>query len=357
MFFCEKNDRKVRVMRIGLLTFHRAHNYGALLQCFALQQVLKSMGHDVFVIDYRQPYIERKYKLKIKRVIKRLLFFPKLKEYLCSKYKYTSFFRNFNLTKKCDAKHIPEFDIYVVGSDQLWSLDCTNGIDPVYTGNFYHKSGARLIGYSISVNQESLKKLSDETIKEIIERFWVISFREKSVAQELSRRIGRTFDQTIDPTLLADGSLWEPLIDGAAKKRKYILLYEVRKPSNNKDALLEKTKDLAQKKHVDVIDLSQNNYTVSDFVTAFYYAECVVTSSFHASVFAIIFQKPLCAFLLQDGNDGRYKDLLESVGAKSFIYRLEDSIVDYPIGDYLLIQSRLDQIRKDSVDYLKKAFL
>lgn len=46
-------------MKIGILTFHRAINYGAVLQCYALSEVLKKMGHDVFVIDYRQPRVER----------------------------------------------------------------------------------------------------------------------------------------------------------------------------------------------------------------------------------------------------------------------------------------------------------
>ena len=49
-------------MKIGILTFHRAHNYGAVLQCYALQEVLKGMGHDVEVIDYRQKWTEEVYK-------------------------------------------------------------------------------------------------------------------------------------------------------------------------------------------------------------------------------------------------------------------------------------------------------
>ena len=48
-------------MRIGILTFHRAHSYGAVLQCYALQQTLAQMEHEVWVIDYRQPYIENLY--------------------------------------------------------------------------------------------------------------------------------------------------------------------------------------------------------------------------------------------------------------------------------------------------------
>ena len=62
----EEND-----MRIGILTFHRAHNYGAVLQCYALQETLKRMGHDVQVIDYRQPWIEDFYNLFCRNMIRR----------------------------------------------------------------------------------------------------------------------------------------------------------------------------------------------------------------------------------------------------------------------------------------------
>ena len=60
----EVDDPKIdwKKMKIGILTFHRAHNYGAVLQCYAMQEILRRMGHDVQVIDYRQPWIEEFYK-------------------------------------------------------------------------------------------------------------------------------------------------------------------------------------------------------------------------------------------------------------------------------------------------------
>ena len=61
--FDKKIDRQK--MKIGILTFHRAHNYGAVLQCYALQEIMRRRGHDVRVIDYRQPWIEEFYKLLI----------------------------------------------------------------------------------------------------------------------------------------------------------------------------------------------------------------------------------------------------------------------------------------------------
>lgn len=343
-------------MKVGILTFHRAHNYGALLQCYALQSVLMSMGCDVFVIDYRQPFIESRYRLKWCRVLKLLIAPLKLKRYLQSQFGYNSFFRWFKLSQKCDAKHIPlDFDAYIIGSDQLWSLDCTNGLDPVYTGDFDHKENSRIVGYSISVNKKSLQDISDETLGKILKRFNAISFRESFAMQDVADRVGNIYPQTLDPTLLADVNIWRSMLSSRFKKGKYVLFYEVRKPQKNKDVLLKKTIAFAQKKGLNVVDLSKGCLPVDDFVSAFSNAECVVTSSFHASVFALIFHKPLCAFLLGDGNDNRYKELLETINATSFLYDLSDDIVDFPKGDYMTIQEKLDQLKASSLYYLKRA--
>ena len=70
-------------MKIGILTFHRAINYGAVLQCYALQETLKRMGHNVEVIDYRQPMIEKAYKcIKWNWLAKKIIKFWKLPGYL-----------------------------------------------------------------------------------------------------------------------------------------------------------------------------------------------------------------------------------------------------------------------------------
>ena len=65
-------------MKIGILTFHRAHNYGAVLQCYALQEILQRLGYDVYVIDYRQPTLEYAYKYWNFRTILESLRSPKL---------------------------------------------------------------------------------------------------------------------------------------------------------------------------------------------------------------------------------------------------------------------------------------
>ena len=132
-------------MKVGIITFHRAWNYGAVLQCYALQQAIKDLGHDVMVIDYRQPAIEKCYQaFSLKGSIKALLKPGKYSEqgflYRNRIRKEFTEFRDrfFDLTAPCTQSSIPDdFDVYIIGSDQLWVPNWTGGyFDEVYFGNF-----------------------------------------------------------------------------------------------------------------------------------------------------------------------------------------------------------------------------
>ena len=128
-------------MRIGIITYHRAFNYGAVLQCFALQELLKSMDHEIQVVDYRQPFIEKLYRPSImeqtwqnKFSIKALLAIPsKIKTRNQLQPIFESFVnQHLSLSEKCDAKSLPAFDVYLVGSDQMWSINCVGNLSLIH---------------------------------------------------------------------------------------------------------------------------------------------------------------------------------------------------------------------------------
>ena len=118
-------------MKIGILTFHRAHNYGAVLQCYALQEVLKGMGHDVEVIDYRQKWTEEVYKpfspmvmkVRCKGIRSKIHYINDFyKRYTAVKKKKASFeaFNSKFLTiskQYCIGEQL-NYDVCIVGSDQ-----------------------------------------------------------------------------------------------------------------------------------------------------------------------------------------------------------------------------------------------
>lgn len=354
-------------MKVGILTFHRAHNYGAVLQCYALQEILKRMGHDVQVIDYRQPWIEEFYSFFSKRMFAdaeglsgKVAYLKKnLKKFLLAPMKCHDFgvFRNnyLDLTVPC-GKDIPQdFDCYVIGSDQLWSLHCLGGVpDDIYFGKFQIKSGNRIIGYAISADMKSVEAIEKE-LPLLLSGFASVSMREKEIAEKVAEASGMPCDVCVDPTLLTDANLWHPLIDDKWKDRKYVLVYEVRWKDENKGLLKRKAEELASVigDGCEVIDLSRVNRPVTDFISLFRYASYVVTTSFHGCVFSLLFERPFYALPLWNGYDLRYKELLDAVGASDRLTDGSEELIPEQM-DYTGIKASLDKLRSSSLSYLEK---
>lgn len=354
-------------MKVGILTFHRAHNYGAVLQCYALQETLKRMGHDVQVIDYAQPWIEEFYKLFSKDMFRNSEGFSgkcaylkkNLKKFLLapSRCQHFNMFRlNYlDQTLTC-GKDIPmDFDCYVIGSDQLWSLHCVGGVsDEVYFGRFRRRDSSRVIGYAISADMKSVSEISAD-LPLIIKNFDALSMREKEVADAVSEASGAECDVCVDPTLLTDAALWQPLIRNKWKRRKYVLMYEVRWKDENKGLLRKKAEQIAARigGGCEVIDLSRVDRTVTDFVSLFKYAEYVVTTSFHGCVFSILFERPFYALPLWNGYDIRYRELLSHLGLSERFVAAEDALEPQPL-DYTEVNKALSELKKSSLSYLEK---
>ena len=355
-------------MKVGILTFHRAHNYGAVLQCYALQEILKRKGHDVQVIDYRQPWIEEFYKFFSKRLFAdaegvsgKMAYLKKnLKKFLLAPMKSHDFaiFRNnhLDMTVPC-GKDIPQdFDCYVIGSDQLWSLHCLGGVrDDIYFGRFPLKSGSRIVGYAISADMKSVEAVEDD-LPLLLSGFASVSMREREIAEKVSEASGRPCEVCVDPTLLADPTLWKPLVNDKWKDRKYVLVYEVRWKDGNKGLLRRKAEELAAGigDGCEVIDLSRVNRPVTDFVSLFRYASYVVTTSFHGCVFSLLFERPFYALPLWNGYDLRYRELLEAVGASDRLVSADSELRQEQM-DYKGIRVALDELRASSLSYLEKS--
>ena len=321
-------------MRIGILTFHRAYNYGAVLQCYALQQYLLSQGHKVEVIDYMQPWVDACFKPFSMIMFRYNLHHPKLmyrffalydkRKKMLAKRKtiFTTFCSKYLLISSehfTEKEKMPQdYDAYIIGSDQLWGILCLGGkFDDVYLGLFPHKENAKVIGFSISSDINSINILAEAgRLNSILKCFSAISFREKNIADKVSSITNTTIPVTVDPTLLADEQLWVSLIDNKWKSLDYVVIYQVRGITKNKSMLYEKASRIASMigKNCKIIDLSDMSYSVTDFVSIIKYAKFVITTSFHATVFSIIFKTPFYVIKLNDGRDNRYVDLCCSLG-------------------------------------------
>ncbi|MCM1518489.1 MAG: polysaccharide pyruvyl transferase family protein [Pseudoflavonifractor sp.] len=348
-------------MRIGLLTFHRALNYGAVLQCYALQQELRRHGHDVDVIDYRQPVVEEAYRpIKWKWLIKKILLPWRLPPYLRQVAALRRGHRTFgrfrdqflSLSPACGRDDVPSgYDGYVIGSDQLWARHITGDFDPVYFGDFTRRPDSRLVGYAVSANIGSMRQLGNDAQRRV-NAFDAFSFRERALAEGITRPDGSPLEITLDPTLLADPSIWEPMIDRQLEEGRYVVLYEVRRRSDDPGLLRRHADRLAASLGWRVVDLSANDADVGRFVSALRYAGCVITSSFHATAFSLIFNRPFYTYMLHDGHDSRYVDLLSAIGLDGALVEPDFEPSDIPVHDFESAHRGLDAMRDKSLRFL-----
>lgn len=349
-------------MKIGILTFHRAHNYGAVLQCYALQEVLGGLGHDVQVIDYRQPYIESVYAVFSWKRFFSLLWHLHAKTFLRylkhigrrvhRAYVYHHFRDAYlHLTRPCSSRDIPSLEGYVIGSDQVWSLHCTEVMDKVYWGQFGRRRRSRVVGYAISVTGESLQKIGERKIKECLPTFSALSFRERKIREEIFRMTGIVGEVVLDPTLLLPTNGWDKLADGNCRDSVVVYLLDYRFSRKVKKEIYEKISQLASSLHCGIMDLSDNRMSPTAFVAWFRAARYVVTNSFHGVAFALTFRKPLYAIRCHDMLDERYVNLLTMVGGQAML--VDEDFLPIPLFvDYAPIGRMLDEERRKSMDYL-----
>lgn len=352
-------------MKIGILTFHNACNFGAVLQCYALQETLINLGHEVKVIDYRNVWVEdiykpfscnvlRHYIHNPRTFVKYLLgYFRRKKTYTLCSYGFSEFVNKYIYLSKCkNIKCVNDFDYIIIGSDQLWGLSCLGGaFDDVYLGNFSHDN-TKLIGYAISADLKSLQRLNESRqLSYAVDNFSAFSCREQTNADYICDVIGRKVDVCVDPTLLLPYSGWDKIVSEGWKKKNYIVLYQVRYTAGQKQLLINLAQKTAKSFGGDctVVDLS-NGYSVEDFVSAIKYAKLVITSSFHATVFSLIFKTNFYSIRLSDGHDDRYVSLLHELGLDGRIVDLENELPDVKQA---LPYYSLEKITYKSIDFLK----
>lgn len=359
-------------MNIGILTFHCAHNYGAVLQCYALQETLKSMGHDVEVIDYRPHYLIDVYKRNVFHRIwskNPLILVKKMfHELLITKERKnrSTAFDNFIAEKLClsepiQGKDIPSvYDAYIIGSDQVWNPNITKGFDDIYFGHFKFPKGKRkYISYAVSMEVESLKAEYETYIKKQLLNFDAISVREKYLQKLLEPLTHKHIELVIDPTLLISKQAWNKLVTKPFVNGKYVLVYFTR--IDNSAVTLAKC--IADKIGAKVIKISAtlhyklNKYEGSSpemFVSLIKYAECVVTTSFHGTAFSLIFNKPFYYIKLHDNKNTRVLSLLS-------LLNLQDRAIIPNVGvefkeiNYGEANTILSEMRQKSIKYITNA--
>ena len=359
-------------MKIGILTYHNAHNYGAVLQCYALKETLKSMGHEVNVIDYHNSAIDKYYvnnrSFNLRNIIINLLHgnFSKIsslrkkdqmqKEIVPLRSGiFEGFQQRFLDLFPCIENKIPScFDAYVIGSDMLWDDVCLGGrFDKVYWGDFEKKKSSKVVGYAISGTPKSFKKCADRFSFDFLKNFTSFSVRENKLKTIIEDTINKPVNVCLDPTLITEAHLWDGILNKNWANKKYILTYFLSLNKVMREELTQKTRILAQEKGYEVIDLDVDTkpINVEDFVSLIKFAQYVITDSFHGTAFSLIFNKSFHVLRLNKDHDARYADVLERLGMNNLLVSPEFT-PEFPIIDYESVNKLYSDMKRASLEYL-----
>lgn len=362
--------------KIGIITFHSAHNYGAMLQAYALQKKIENMGQEVNIIDYRTSKIDNQYKvfnIKSKnpiKVIKKIITSIRFYKLNSKRFKTFEKFMNENMKLSKRISKIKDldkykFDAYITGSDQVWNPNIVGELSDVYTLNFGDNNLKR-ISYAASIGNGFIEEKYKSDYKEKISNINYVSVREEDARRCLKEIINKNIEVVLDPTLLLTKSEWNKEIENYNREReKYILAYVVQE----NEEYLKIVNDLSKKTGLKVIHFSMKNhgyknilksaYTEGplEFVNYIKNAEYVVATSFHATVFSIIFNKKF--FIVPHKQTGaRVTNLLDKLGIKGRTFNTYEEFkdVDYTFEtDWENVNKKLEEERQKSMNWLNNA--
>lgn len=365
-------------MRIGILTFHRAENFGAVLQAYALQTFLRNNGYEALIIDYRNHNIEAMYDIFNPRVLfTRKNIFVSLRLYLSKfknvcdrktcKSKYRKF-RNdfFYQTRKINSLQslIKDFDCVIVGSDQVWNLHLTGGLDKNFFLGFTKKNtGIKKIAYAASAEIDPCNLLSrhKDRIEYLLNDFDYLSVREEFLRDEIKKYTNKKIEICLDPTFLLEKKYYEKMIQNPLDEN-YILVYHMT-PIPTGSVLAA---NIAALKGAKVIEIHVGHGSVKgdechkvnlgplEILNYIVGAREVVTSSFHGLALSLIMKKNV--WVIDKGNNLRQRNLLISLNLNNHLLA---SIDDYDGDeiDYIVVDNILKKRIQDSKDFIYNAVL
>ena len=350
-------------MKSAVITLHAVRNYGSALQAYATQEIFNSLGFDVEIIDYRRKAVlyvpiwkMLLSKISLGEKLKALIIRPSLNkankvfEPFLEQYLSLSSAR---YTENIDFVRFPiNADIFCTGSDQVWNTDWHIEIPEPFFLSFVPDEKKK-ISFSASFGKEKLAEWEVNKERELLMRYDAISVRESS-GVDILRKLGLQGVQVLDPTQLLTESQWNVIAEKERIcKEKYILVYQL---SNNKE--FEKyTSKLKKKKGLKLIRLCTRYDqirkpgkgivlpTIEQFLALIRDAEYVLTDSFHATSFCLLFHKQF----LSSAPD-RFVTRLESILE---LFGLENRMInDY--SDYYAIDKKIDYCHVDKVLNIKR---
>lgn len=359
-------------MKAGIVTIHRASNYGAVLQAYALKETLRKRDVPTDIIDYRCSFIEEFYlnpfakffgtKTKIKNAL--TWHIQKARNA-----KFKPFIENYLNCTEAGSVYTHEellglnekYDVFISGSDQIWNPVCTGG-DKAYFLEFV-QADEKKYSYAASLGNISAKFAKSEVYKELLSQYSELSVREKkgqAVVQEMTNRKASVH---LDPTFLLEKKDWEYFVKPVEKK-KYLLIYSIAMPKTIEDFAVS----YAKQHGLEVVYITLNNLftlkkrknvitcTPEEFLSYMFHADCVVTNSFHGVAFSIIFNKKFYVEKNANPNhdNSRLENILDCMGLSERFIENGIAVAKNDEIDYRKTNDRIEALRAEALAYLDR---
>lgn len=364
-------------MKIGILTYHRAENYGALLQAYALMTYLESLGHDVEFVDYWPVYhseyfkifswanfVNRPIKGKLHILVRFLLMGSKL--YCRKKVMQKFMHEQLRIPEKPiytnrDVK-TEKFDVVVYGSDQIWRKQNLGGVgfDEWYFGSDNVCADKKVV-YAGSMGKLETSPEDISFVKAQMRNFCNISVREKDLHDYLQTQ-GVPSDIVIDPVFLLAKEQWLQLAVAPKFASKYILFYNLlNTPESSSFA-----KALSKETGLPILEITKktsfihkasnliDNASIEEFLGLVEHADYVVSNSFHGVAFSIVFEKQFYAIGM-GVKSNRVISLLEAASIREQYYESTPHYIPLSQIDYDKVRDQIHNEIELSKCYLCKA--
>lgn len=341
-------------MKIGILTHPLGHNYGGILQAYALKSKLEHKGHQVIIIDRREE--EPKYKLIIKNILRVLRVSRFYSYYKTNRHLITFTKRHFVRTrpafnnveiKKEICRH--NMDLIIIGSDQVWRSDFCLKYGYDYWGDLQlNTNSPRLCSYAASLAHDNWTYNKEQTkrIKSLVDKFDRISVREQNAIKLFKDNLGIEAEWLIDPTLLHGSDFYDNITAKRIVKEPYIFVYWL----GERNLILPTIEKYSKEYRIIELNLRDTNEkeSIEEWLSYIKHADRVITDSFHGIVFSIIFRKQFTAHKNLSGGYIRILSLFEQLDIKE---KLEKPEIDL---DYNLIDLRICKLQLEADNYIEK---
>lgn len=378
-------------MKIFIITCHNVYNYGASLQSYGLLHYLHSRGHDVRIIDYRPDLFG--YSLIgeilnvnnpewntnfIRRSIYRMTHAPQraweaLRNRLFNHTKRNRFDRftdkYLRLTTKrylcfeelLSSDEFSDVDIFIAGSDQIWNTFDKKGRDPSFYLQFVPGS-ARRISYAASIASASLNPLYQDKVIKMISELDLVSVREhESIFMLKEMGVSEVFP-VCDPVFLLDREDWQRLSSGIYFTSPFILVYD----SDQSEEIRQIACSLSEQTGLPIVSVGPHRYSYvqenyldwgpSEFIDGMMNAEYVVTNSFHALAFSLIFNKKFWIVPRTEDRNVRLTSILNFLNLENRIPKYSSMTPEILMEDidFVVLGNKISEWRSTSMKFLER---